>query len=86
MLWQASALPSVCENESGTQFELQTDVGGRGYAFTEGSYKEITYSISEKDGLCLYDKEGEKLTINRGKTYIGILKSSMLENFKEYVS
>ena len=70
------------ENESGTKFELQTQKGGKGFYFTEGSYAEISYLVDDKEGMRFFDSEGNQLMINRGKSYIGIIKSSMYETIK----
>jgi hypothetical protein len=70
------------ENESGAQITFNTVGHGKGFYFTGGTYSEITYAATDK-GMHLYDSNGEILTVNRGKTYIGYMKSSALEGFKE---
>ena len=74
------------ENEFGKEIDIDVDGPGKGFYFTNGSYTPITYSSADDQGLCFYDSVGEKLKINRGKTYIGYMKSSMYENFKNTIS
>ncbi len=71
------------ETESGTEMELKTGSSGKGYYFTEGTYTEITYSVDNNGVMSLLGSTGEKLTVNRGKTYIGYLKSSSYKSFTE---
>ncbi|WP_026835875.1 DUF3048 domain-containing protein [Eubacterium xylanophilum] len=44
---------------------------GKGYYISNGKCTKITWRKSEEDGeMCYYNEDGDKLTINPGKTYI----------------
>lgn len=73
------------ETEDGNSMQLITTGSGKGYYFTEGTYVEITYYVNDGGDLSFNNKNGEKLTINRGKTYIGYLKSSVYKSFSESI-
>ena len=64
---------SIYNRVSGTEFELNTESGGTGYYVTEGRSSEIRWSRNEEGKLSLTDKSGAPLTVNRGKTYIGLI-------------
>lgn len=68
------------EDSNGLRMVLQTNEYGKGYFFTEGTAKEISWEYSNIGSLTFYDEEGEKLTINRGRTYIAFVKSSEKNN------
>jgi len=55
---------------------MNTAGGGRGYYATGGGYTEITWSVDEGGNLIFWDEDGAKLTVNRGRTYIGYFISS----------
>ena len=66
------------ENTDGTQTVMNTIGCGTGYYFTEGSVTEISW-VSDTDGnMIFYDSLGERLTVNRGNSYINIIKSSRI--------
>ncbi len=47
--------------------------GGNGYYVSNGAVQKITWSkASEEARLMFFDEEGNELSINRGKSYIGI--------------
>lgn len=62
--------------EVGTSFEMNTEGGGRGYYLSGGQYTEIIWSVDESGNMIFSDTNGTKLTVNRGKTYIGYFISS----------
>lgn len=68
------------EDSNGLQMVLKTNEYGTGYFFTEGTASEITWEYSNIGSLTFYDENGNKLTINRGTTYISLVKSSQ-KNF-----
>ena len=70
------------EDSSGLQMVLKTNEYGTGYFFTEGTASEITWEYSNIGSLTFYDENGDKLTINRGTTYISLVKSSQ----KNYIT
>ena len=54
--------------------------GGKGYYISNGVMQEITWSKkSEEAPLLFFDKEGNKLEINRGKSYIAINRKNRTE-------
>ncbi len=49
------------------------DASGEGYYFTNGSFIPITWKKNESTRFMkYYNKSGEELIINPGKTYIGV--------------
>ncbi len=51
--------------------QLYLNEGGNGYYLTNGKRMKISWKKSEKEGtMTYYDKDGNVLTINPGKTYI----------------
>ena len=63
------------ETSSGTELILKTSGSGSGYYITNGTYKLITWRC-DGDALTLYDDNENKLTVNRGTTYISYVKST----------
>lgn len=68
----------VCESSiynkvTGTEYELNTSGSGTGYYISCGGSMEILWSYDADGQLQLTDKTGTKLTVNRGKTYIGLV-------------
>lgn len=68
----------VCESSvhhkvSGTEFELNTTGGGTGYYVSHGSYTVITWAKDGDGNLQITDQSGAPLSVNRGKTYIGLV-------------
>ncbi|MBQ8175240.1 MAG: DUF3048 C-terminal domain-containing protein [Clostridia bacterium] len=64
---------SIYNRVSGTEFELNTESGGTGYYVTNGYATEIAWSRDAEGKLQLSDESGAALTVNRGKTYIGLI-------------
>ena len=65
---------SYYHSASGTSFTLDTVSGGSGFCYTGGGVTNITWSYDESGSLVFKDDSGEVLTLNRGKTYISIMK------------
>lgn len=64
------------EGTSGAQTVMNTIGSGEGYYFTNGSAIRIKW-CSDADGNLMFSSEdGSELKINRGKSYIGFVKSS----------
>ena len=54
------------------------NVGQPGYYLTEGQAIPIVWTKNSEDGVTKYfDKNGNPLTINTGKTYISLVPSEM---------
>lgn len=54
--------------------------GGTGYCFSNGTYIEITWSKDDEySPIKIFDKDGKEVTLNAGKTYIGIISSGKTE-------
>ena len=68
------------DNSSGCQLVMNTIGSGLGFYITEGSYTEIKWQATQSGTLSFYLTDGEKLTINRGNSYICYLKSSKINN------
>lgn len=64
------------ETEDATQCVIDTVSGGKGYYMTEGGYEEITWGYDSFANLTFFSQDGEKLTVNRGSSYISFIKSS----------
>lgn len=68
---------------STSELELDTVGGGRGICLTGGTYTEITWSRSSSDGsLKLLCHDGSPLYVNRGRTYIGLIRASLEGNVR----
>ena len=68
------------ETEEATQTVLDTMGGGKGYYITGGTRININWGF-DSDGNMIYTTEsGEKLTINRGTSYLGFVKSSQVSD------
>ncbi len=65
---------SYYHTASGTSFTLDTAAGGNGFCYTGGSMVPVSWSYDNVGSLVFKDTNGETLTLNRGKTYIGMLK------------
>ncbi len=70
------------ENKDGVQMIMNTIGNGEGYYITDGTAMSITWSISESGTMCFYDEGGTRLTVNRGISYIGFVKSSQSDHVK----
>ncbi len=67
------------EGTSGSQTVMNTIGSGVGYYFTNGTAIEIQWDSDTDGNLRFSDVNGEILKINRGKIYIGFVKSSKPE-------
>lgn len=66
-----------------SELELDTTSGGSGLCLTNGTYAKIRWTRSAKDGsLQFTDASGGQLYLNRGKTYIGLMRVSLEDNVK----
>ncbi|MBO5314882.1 MAG: DUF3048 C-terminal domain-containing protein [Clostridia bacterium] len=70
------------EAQETTELVMKTIGAGSGYYITEGNSIPITWESTSDGTMTMYDKDGEKLTVNRGNSYIGFIKSSKAENVK----
>lgn len=64
------------ETEDSTQLILDTYSSGTGLYATMGEYVEITWEKDTSGNLVFYNSDGEKLTVNRGTSYIAFAKAS----------
>ena len=64
------------ETSEYTESILDTSSGGTGKYATGGKYVDITWAVTA-DGLLFFNENGEKLTVNRGTSYISFVKSSL---------
>ena len=67
------------DNSECSQMVMDTIGKGRGYYFSEGGVCSISWVGSGDGTLCFYNEDGERLTANRGCTYISFIKSSKAE-------
>lgn len=68
----------VCESAiynkaSGTELDLNVTGSGSGYYVTNGSSVRITWERKTDGALLLLDESGSEISLNRGKTYLGIV-------------
>ena len=64
------------DKASGTEISIDTLSGGTGYYVSEGKYMDIIWYRDKNSDLKFTDKNGNPLVINRGKTYIGLIRIS----------
>ena len=64
------------EKSSGTETVIETATSGGGYYISGGGVIEIRWSVDEKNQLIFKTLNGDKLTVNRGESYIAYYKSS----------
>jgi hypothetical protein len=72
------ASSEIRETEQATQTIIDTLSGGKGYYFTNGTAKEITWGYDDAGNLTFYNENMQKLTVNRGTTYISFAKASQI--------
>ncbi len=70
------------EAQNSTELVMKTVGSGNGYYVTEGYSTAITWVTDSDGNMTMYDNDGEKLTINRGSSYIGFIKSSKSSEIK----
>ncbi len=57
----------------GVELTLDTELGGTGYYVTEGGVVSVFWRRDPvTSGLCITDTDGVAITVNRGKTYLGM--------------
>ena len=64
------------ESESTTQLVMDTYTKGSGLYMYGGVYVEMTWERCDDGSLAFYDANGDKLTVNRGTSYMAVVKSS----------
>ena len=64
------------ETEDNTQLIIDTYTSGTGIYATMGKYVEITWHRDDAGNLVFSTASGEKLTVNRGSSYIAYVKAS----------
>ena len=63
----------IGEHENGTHRDVKWNKGGTGYYISNGAVQPITWKKAGiKERIVLFDEDGQELTINAGKSYIGI--------------
>ncbi len=63
-------------DEKGRQDMNLSNATGDGYYFTNGKFMKITWKKNEsEESMSYFDENGKKLTVNTGKTYIGLFPS-----------
>ena len=70
------------DNASGTELVMDTIGSGEGYYFTNGTMLKIKWSSDVDGNLVFTDTNGNPIAVNRGKSYIGYVKSSTIDNVK----
>ncbi len=65
---------SYYHTSSETTFSLDTQSGGDGYFYTGGGMLPVHWRYLSDGSLCVTDDDGNAITANRGKTYIGMLR------------
>ena len=70
------------ETTNATQTIISTDSQGVGYYISNGKMQSIRWSKGDSGELTFLTSDGEKLTVNRGTSYIGYVKSSQIANVK----
>ncbi len=64
------------DKSSGTEISIDVSNGGTGYYVSGGKYTDIIWQRDENGTLKFCNKNGTVLQLNRGKTYIGLVKIS----------
>lgn len=68
------------ETQAASEMILDTVSGGVGIYANKGYAKEIRWSVDTEGNMLFTDELGEKLTVNRGTSYIGFMKSSRIKD------
>lgn len=68
------------EKEDSTSLDLIIEDGGSGYYISGGAYEAITWQQTEDGSITFFDKDGAKLEVNRGTSYIGIVAAGAMES------
>ncbi len=64
---------STYNKVTGTELSLDTESGGSGFFITNGAQQEIIWSRTQDGRLSFTDVAGNPLSLNAGKTYIGMV-------------
>ena len=64
------------EKADGTELVIDTLSGGAGYYVSKGFAVEIRWCVDDSGDLQFLTLSGEKLTVNRGNSYIGYYKAA----------
>jgi hypothetical protein len=64
------------ETDTRTQLIVDTYTSGTGIYATMGESVEITWAKDTSGNLVFYNSDGERLTINRGTSYMAFVKAS----------
>ena len=73
---------STTETSEFTKTVMNTDNGGTGYYISRGRVIKINWQINSDGTLVFLDESGEKLSVNRGTSYIAYVKSSKPQSIK----
>lgn len=65
------------DRATGTEISIDVEGGGTGYYVSDGKYVEIIWHRNENGDLKFTDKNGNALKVNRGKSYIGLVRVSL---------
>ena len=65
---------SYYHTSSESSFELDNESGGGGYLYSGGGVVFVRWNYNEDGSLSIVDDSGEKIILNRGKTYVGMLR------------
>ena len=68
------------DNSEYSQTVVDTIGGGRGYYFTNGTYTKISWTGSKEGVMTFYTTDGQRLSVNPGKSFISFLKASTEKN------
>ena len=64
---------STYNKVTGSELSLDTSSGGRGFFVTNGAQQDIVWSRDDNGSLSFTDVAGNPLSLNPGKTYIGMV-------------
>lgn len=70
------------ESAEGSELVMNTGTSGAGYYATGGTAMKISWEAQADGSLIFRNEQGEKLTVNRGSSYIGFIKSSLFDTVK----
>jgi hypothetical protein len=70
------------EGTSSTEMVMNTIGSGTGYYLSNGVGQSLTWESDVSGSLSFYDETGSKLTINRGSSYLGFVKSAKAADVK----
>ncbi|MBR2343394.1 MAG: DUF3048 C-terminal domain-containing protein [Clostridia bacterium] len=70
------------ETRESTETIIDTDGSGLGYYISRGALYKISWYTDENGSLTLLTESGERLTVNRGSSYIAYIKASSSAKIK----